>query len=247
VAEGAINSPSFTNLALATGFVKSTAFEILGRSTWGPLGISQTRLVQEAYAEVSLTASNATMRRAASRIERLGGGLLDSVAGLGTPNSGKYTRQFKLSQGITTVDDLIQNANLPTKGRWKASVAIRNVDEVVETSRLAQLSILKRPIVGFGTDAILGVGFQYFEDSYNPYFSWNQRLVRAGVSGAGGAGTALLFVSLACGPEAPACAIALSTLGGISWTYIAQPAIFESIPYLQPPPKNLQPLNQGGN
>ncbi|MFQ5580757.1 MAG: hypothetical protein ACE5FZ_09095 [Nitrospiria bacterium] len=237
-----VNVPGFANLSLATGFVKNVAFETLGRTTWGPFGYAQTRILQEAYTEVSVTASHTAISRSAREIRALGGDLLDPSVGLGRPGSGKYTRVFKLGRGLTTVDDLIREANLPTKGGWRATVVINNFDEVAKTSRFPRLSLLRQPIIGFGADAVLGFAFQYYEDSYNPYLAWYQRLARAGTSGVGGAATAILFVSLVCGPEAPLCAVGMATLGSVTWIYLGQPIIFETIPYFQPPPRRLQPL-----
>jgi hypothetical protein len=255
VAAGVVSNPSFTNFSLATGFVKSAVFETLARSTWGPFGYARTRILRKGYDEISVTASYAAHKRAYAKIKALGGDLLDPSIGLGKSGSGKYTRVFKLGRGLTTIDDLIRNADLPTKGGWKANVVFRNVDELVETSRYARLYWIKNSRLGLATDVVLSAGIQGYEDSYNPYFTPGQRIARATVAGTGGAlsfvagyFTTVGLTSVACGPGAGVCAIAIG--GGIAvtitagaiWSYGIQPVIFENVEALQPPPRNLEPL-----
>jgi hypothetical protein len=237
---------------LATGFLKSSVFETLARTTWGPLGKVSTRILREAYAEISIRASHAAITRAAEEIQHLRGGLLDPGAGLGQAGSGKYTRVFKLGQGLTTVDDLMREANLPTRGGWKAAVTINNVGEVVETTRYARWSWLKNTRLGIATDVLLNAGFQGDEDSYNPYFTPLQRGGRIGFAALGGGISSLAGLgigSLACGPAAGACvagvivAITTSVTVNVIWSYGIQPLIFENIESLQPPPRNLKPLS----
>ena len=207
--------------------------------------------MRKAYTEISVTASHAAISRAARRIEELGGSLLDSSVGLGTPGSDKYTRVFKLGRGLTTADDLILEANLPTKGGWKANVFLRNVDELAETSRYARLSWLSNTKLGAATDVFLSAGFQAYEDSFNPYFTPEQRIARATVAGTGGAlsfaagyFTTIGLASVACGPGAGVCAVAVG--GGIVvgitanavWSYGIQPLIFENVEALQPPSRS---------
>jgi hypothetical protein len=249
VAEAA--APSFTGLSLAASFVKSAAAETLARTTWGPLGYAQTRILREAYAEISVTASNTAMKNAARRIEELGGGLLDPSVGLGKAGSGKYTRVFKLGQGLTTVDDLIRDANLPTTRGWNAILKINNVDEVVKTSRFARLGWLSNAKGNVLFDAALSAGFQWWEDSYNPYLSPIQKGGRSGIVAIGGgvsSGIGLFAGSLACGPGAGICAtgvvVAITTAMIVNafWSYKVQPWIFDKVEPLQPPPRNLKPL-----
>jgi hypothetical protein len=255
VAEGVVSNPSFTNLSLATGFLKSSAFETLARTTWGPFGRISTHILSEAYAEISIRASHAAITRAAEEIQHLGGGLLDPGVGLGQAGSGKYTRVFKLGQGLTNVDDLMREANLPTRGGWKAAVTISNVDEIVSTSRFARLQWLRDTRLGFATDTLLSAGFQGYEDSFNPYFTPGQRAGRVFFAGLGGFGSsvtgyfaAVVSVSAFCGPGAGVCAaavgtgIAVATAINAIWSYGIQPVIFKNVEALQPPPQNLKPL-----
>jgi hypothetical protein len=243
--------PSLTGLSLATSFAKSATFETLARLTWGPFGYARTRILREAYAEVSIKASHAAISRAAKRIEELGGGLLDPSVGLGKAGSGKYTRVFKLGQGATTIDDLIRSADLPAKGGWKAVVSIDDVKAVTKASRYAKLGWLSNARLSIATDVILSGGFQWYEDSYNPYFSAGQRAGRIGIASLGGgisSGIGLLAGSLACGPGVGICAtgavVAVLTAVTVNaiWSYGVQPWIFERIEPLQPPPRNLKPL-----
>jgi hypothetical protein len=251
VGQAVASAPSFTNLSLATSFAKSTTFETLARLTWGPFGYARTRILREAYAEVSIRASHTTINNAAKRIEELGGGLLDPSVGLGKAGSGKYTRVFKLGQGVTTADDLIRSADLPTKGGWKAVVSIDDVKAVTKASRYAKLGWLSNARLGIATDVILSGGFQWYEDSYNPYFDVWQRGGRVGVAAGGSLLSSLAGLgagSLVCGPGAGLCAagvtVAILTAVTVNaiWSYGIQPRIFQNVEFLQPPPRNLKPL-----
>ncbi|MCP4362123.1 MAG: hypothetical protein GY796_29295, partial [Chloroflexi bacterium] len=73
-----------------------------------------------------------------------------------------------------------------------------------------------RSALGFGLDVGIGFGFQYWEDSYNPYLTERQRIGRGTISGLGGAGTASVFIAFACGLSGGLpCTIGAGVAGGI--------------------------------
>ena len=123
-------------------------------------------------------------------------------------------------------------------------------DQVISTSTeeiSPRFALLGSKFWGGVTDGALSFGFQYLEDLQNPYFTTKQRLGRAAVASTGGIlagyfGT-VIGTSLGCGPYAPLCIAGSSLALGAIWGFGLQPMIFEAIPDLQPPPRNLLPLS----
>jgi RHS repeat-associated protein len=100
----------------------------------------------------------------------------------------------------------------------------------------------------FGLDALIGGGFQYLDDLQNPYLREDQRLVRAGISGTGGA-TFAVIATLACiGSEGILCPVVAGSIGGLAWLPFQDTAFslanrFTSrFGYSILPQRNLKPL-----
>jgi len=152
----------------------------------------------------------------------------------------------------TSTDNLIDAANLAKEGRYTAAVGVNQIDEVVSITRSPRLAGLGNIKLGLATDVLLSAGFQYVGDSYNPYFTTQQRFERMGIAGLGGLGSSLAGLgagSLACGSAAGACfagaMVTIVTTVGVNavWSYVAQPFIFQNVERFQPPPRNLIPLD----
>jgi hypothetical protein len=95
--------------------------------------------------------------------------------------------------------------------------------------------------LGFGFDFVIGVGFQFSHDIQNPYLTPQQVVLRAGASGVGGAVVSALAVSAFCGPGAFACAIFAGVGGGMAWSVVVQPLVFQA-GIFQPSERNLEQL-----
>ena len=113
-------------------------------------------------------------------------------------------------------------------------------------SRL-RFAILSKWYVGGVTDFFLSGAFQYAEDLQNPYFRPEQRFARVGIAGLGGFavgfGGTIIGTSLGCGPYSPICIAGSGVVLGAAWAFGLQPMIFDAVPFLQPPPRNLLPVN----
>jgi hypothetical protein len=142
-------------------------------------------------------------------------------------------------------------SEFPTKNGWNLvtnvdEVARETVERTVYTSKtIPRFSILGNPLVGIGTDAVLGGLFQYADDLQNPYFTPSQRVARAGISGIGGAfasfGGGYVAAAYVCG-AVPLCIAAGGVVGGAIWAFGGQPFFFEHVPGLQPQ-RNLAKLS----
>ncbi len=95
--------------------------------------------------------------------------------------------------------------------------------------------------IGFGLDFAIGFAFQFGQDYGNPYLSTGQVVGRSITSGLGGALTSGVAVLVFCGPSAPVCAVAAGVAGGLVWSTIGQPFVYQRIPFLLPSPRNLKP------
>ncbi|MBK7895227.1 MAG: hypothetical protein IPJ90_10185 [Anaerolineaceae bacterium] len=144
---------------------------------------------------------------------------------------------------MQSTGSLVQDA----RGGWQAVTSLDSLEVVYGYRRTARFAVLSNPFVGGTTDFLLAGAFQYVEDLQNPYFRPEQRFARAGVAGIGGVaaglGGTVIGGSLGCGPYAPICIAGSSIVLGTAWAFGVQPIIFEAFPFLQPPPRNLLPLN----
>jgi hypothetical protein len=97
--------------------------------------------------------------------------------------------------------------------------------------------------LGIGLDVAIGFGFQFAEDSRNPYLTSNQVIGRSLISGFGGAATSYYMALFVCGASGGIpCVVIAGTVGGIAWVTLGQPLAFQLIPGLQPSERNLQQL-----
>ena len=262
VAQANDNSFSLTNASLVAGFAKTLAFETIARSTAGAFGrdlINSVRYAGRATIAFQASATSLNANRAA--IEAAGGvfeGSIENTRRLVAGRTRLSNRIFRtdLFRFETTLDEagaltarlrstgsLVQDA----RGGWQAVTSLDSLEVVYGYKRTARYAILSDLTVGLTTDFLLASAFQYAEDLQNPYFRPDQRFARASVAGIGGAFSGAVGVyiggSLGCGPYAPVCIAGSSLVLGTAWAFGVQPMIFEAIPFLQPPPRNLQPLN----
>ncbi len=254
------NSFSLTNGSLVAGFAKTLAFETIARSTTGILGrdiINSVRYAGRATIAFQASATSLNANRAA--IEAVDGVFEGSIentrrlVGGGTRWS-KNVFRTDLFRFETTIDEagvlatkLRSTGSLVQDGGWQAVTSLDSIEVAYGYERAARFAILSKWYVGGVTDFFLSGAFQYAEDLQNPYFRPMQRFARAGVAGGGGflagLGGTVIGNSLGCGPYAPVCIAGSSVVLGAVWALGVQPVIFEAVPFLQPPPRNLQPLN----
>ena len=245
---GVLNSSSHTNIttiSLVTSAAKSSLAETVGRSAWGPLGKTNISIVAEGQTLIHVKASRTALGRAYKAIQNWGGTLVEPSS-LESISANYQLHEAIFGLGITdkTAADLISEAKLPTRGGYKATVGFNAVDELVEISRTPRFPQLTSLKFGLATDVVLGVGFQLYQDSSDPYLSTGQRAGRIGVAGAGGGlsagvgyGTAALFAPLLCGPGAPVCLSAAlvgvvgSSVTSYVWGDYLQPLVFEFLDF----------------
>lgn len=244
-----------TQKALATGFAKSLSFELAADATWGSFGrlvttAFATRSIRPTGAILALKGSASFIERSRGLVEAAGGQIVNTRLRVQGSSIRQATVQFAFDSGDLAADVAVQ---LRRQSRWAQAgdgvgvwSNITYVDNVTTTSnRVARFSWLADTRIGFGTDFGLGFGFQLWEDSYNPYFTPQQRLARAGVSGGGGAITSLLggaAGAIICGSTAPICIAGGGLVGSVAWAYGVQPLVFNNIPFLQAPSRNLKIL-----
>jgi hypothetical protein len=97
--------------------------------------------------------------------------------------------------------------------------------------------------LGFGLDFAIGFGFQFAEDSQNPYLTSNQVIARSIISGGGGAVFSSGAVLLACGASGGIpCVVIAGVGGGLTWAILGQPNVFQWLG-LSPADRNLGALN----
>ena len=151
-----------------------------------------------------------------------------------------------LAARLSATGSLVQE----TRGGWQAVTTLDSLDVAYGYGRTARFAVLSDLAVGLVTDSLLAGAFQYIEDTQNPYFSPGQRFARTGVASFGGflSGLGGTYIGgvLSCGPAAPLCIAGSSLVLGTVWVFGIQPIIFDAIPFLQPLPRNLQPISYGG-
>jgi hypothetical protein len=250
VAQSVLNQPDVTLLSLVAGATKSSAAEILARATVGPFGRAVTTVTGKAQTIVRVTASRTALGRAYKTVQGWDGTLQGS---LGAADGTLQNAIFRLGPTEKTAADLITDAGLPQAGRWTATVKFEALDAVVETTRYPRFPYLNGFKIGLVTDVLLGVGFQLYGDSHDPYLMPPQRVGRIIVAGFGGVasasigfGTASLAGVWLCGPGIAICASAavIGVIGSVvtsyAWNHL-QPSIFESFGFNSE--RNLAPLN----
>jgi hypothetical protein len=229
------------------GATKSSAAEILARATVGPFGRAVTTVTGKAQTIVRVTASRTALGRAYKTVQGWDGTLQGS---LGTADGTLQNAIFRLGPTEKTAADLITEARLPQAGRWTAAVEFEALDAVVETTRYPRLTYLNGLKFGLATDILLGVGFQLYGDSHDPFLTTGQRVGRVGVAALGGGASALggfgvgLAAGALCGPGIIICSPIGAVIGSLSTSYLwnlAQPSIFESFDLNSE--RNLAPLN----
>jgi len=169
IAEATASSLNLTPMALATGAAKSAAFEVLARSTRGFFGRTVTAVVgRNSFIEIN--ASSTALQRSLRVIEAEGGQLIGKI-----PQANRQLHQvrFRMNDGSLTEAILREQANLPTSGRFKASVSF-TTEEVTESVVAARFSNLNGFKLGLATDILLGVGFQLYGDSHDPFLTTGQ-------------------------------------------------------------------------
>lgn len=145
-------------------------------------------------------------------------------------------------------DDIIGRlANaLPSRGTYAARIS-GNVDNVVHLRYGASLQKWTGAVtgVGAGIDFVVGFGFQISNDLNNPYISPNKAFSRAIISGSGGALFSFLGGGLGSALCGPPCTVLGSVVGGLIWSEVVQPVIYNSpiLPF-RPDDRNL--LRLGG-
>jgi len=253
------NSHSLTNASLVAGFAKTVAFETIGRATAGSLGQSVINSVHRTGRSVIAFQASATSLSANRIAIEVAGGVFEGsrnetrrllTSGILSKNKFR-TDLFRFE---TTLDEagaltakLRSTGSLVDSGGWRATTSIDSIGITYGSERVARFSILNKWYVGGVADFTLSSVFQYIEDSQNPYFRPKQRFARAGIAGVGsflaGVGGTAIGSSLGCGPYAPICIASSGVVLGAAWAFGVQPMIFEAVPFLQPPPRNLLPLN----
>ncbi len=249
VFEAEISSASYTNVALATSFVKTLTFETAARST-------RSIVAYSGYASIAFQTSEHSLNVNRAAIEAVGGvfersihnttRLVSDGSRLSKLRFRTDVYQFKvgLHEAENLATQLAATGQLVQKGGWRAMTHVETLG--LTYRRAPRFPLLANTVLGLGTDAILGGVFQYYEDAHNPSFTREQRIARAGIASFGGAASGLAGVyiaSLACGPGVPLCIAGGSLIAGGIWVFGVQPVIFNSVPGLQPPPRNLQPFN----
>ncbi|GAB4415442.1 MAG: hypothetical protein Fur0044_10530 [Anaerolineae bacterium] len=87
-----------------------------------------------------------------------------------------------------------------------------------------------RGVFGVGLDAGIGAGFQLYEDWDNPNLTGYQKACRAGVSGGGSALFAGVAAAIFCGETGGVgCLIIAGIGGGLVWSEVGQPIVFEKL------------------
>ncbi len=103
-------------------------------------------------------------------------------------------------------------------------------------------------VLGIALDVGVNAGFQYLEDVNNPYLTGPQVVGRAGISGLGGAMSAVAVLRIlgfvGC-RSSLVCGITAGVIGSIGWSKI-QPEVFKRIPGLQPAVLDPEPLSRKG-
>jgi hypothetical protein len=266
VAEATASNFSLAVPGLVAGFGKTLTLETVARSSRGFLGreviefLTDLRFSGEAIIVVQASVSSLNTNRAA--IEAVGGVFQESIENT-TRQIAKGNRLskfkfrtdlFKFEVALEEIDALVDRVNsagrLVQKGGHRAITSIFSLglESISRPSskRIPRFPGLSRLRAGFATDAFLGGVFQYIEDTQNPYFTPTQRGGRVLIAsfGSGVAGIAGSYIggALACGPYAPFCIAGASFLTAGAWTFVGQPIVFDLFPALQPPLRNLQPL-----
>jgi hypothetical protein len=254
VLQAEMGSVDFTIAALASGFGKTLAFETAARSTAGFLGRSV--VTYSGHASIAFQASGVSLTENRATIEAAGGVFersLENTTRLIRDGSRLSKFQFRtdiyrfkvgLEQAESLAARLGATGSLVQEGSWRT---VTHVDSLgLEYKRIPRFARLGNLRLGFATDVVIGGVFQYLDDAANPYFSTRQRIGRttiaAGGSGIAGLTGAVIGYSLGCGPYAPFCIAGGTLVVGTIWTFGLQPRIFNAIPGLQPPPRNLQPV-----
>ena len=257
VAQAAANSihPATPHIA---SFATTLTLEMIARSTVGFLGRESTTVRYTGRSIIAIQASTPSLNANRAAIEAAGGvfeGSLENTQRLvanGTRLSkfrfrtDLFSFEVALDEAETLAAKLGLTEGLVQKGPWRALASVDRPIFETAVGRTARFSWLSKYRVGFATDAFLGGLFQHLEDSQNPYFTSKQRGARITIAsfGSGAAGLAGSYIggSLACGPYAPLCIAGGGLVFGIAWGFGIQPMIFENVPGLQPPPRNLQPF-----
>jgi hypothetical protein len=144
---------------------------------------------------------------------------------------------------------------LPRNGRWAARITSQ-LDNVVgqpQYQLYKQLNNWESTITGIGAGIDFAVGFQLHNDWGSPYLTSNQVWGRGIIAGGGSAASGILggaaggaALGALCGPGIVICspigAVLGSVGGGLFWSEVLQPRIFQA-PLLRPEDRNLLPLN----
>jgi hypothetical protein len=248
------NYRNSTFASLAVGFAKTLAFETAARSTVGIFGNTLTSAAYH-YSKsiVQLRGSYSFVERSRGLIEAAGGDLLRTRLRIRSGQEGvaairQATLEFGFDSPSLAADVAVQ---LNRQGGWAQLGHGINVwsevDHVVDSTRVPRYVFLSKWYVAGGADFLLAGVFQYAEDLQNPYFHPEQRFARVGIAGLGGfaagLGGTVIGTSLGCGPYAPICIAGSSVVLGAAWVFGVQPMVFDAVPFLQPPPRDLMPLN----
>jgi hypothetical protein len=166
-----------------------------------------------------------------------------------------YTRRGVVPSANSSLEDLYRTTDeivasledvLPSQGPWSARVASRVTAHTWQiTKSYDELDNWSGKVTyaGAGLDFVIGFGFQWANDYGSPYLSLEQVILRSTIAGGG----SVLFGGLGgaagafCGPAAFICVPLGAVAGGVVWSELFQPLIFQA-PFLQPEDRKLKLL-----
>ncbi len=261
--------PGVAQAAAGSGFnaIPSAISFIYGTTTSIVTHVLEPRLTTQAYAgysTVTITASRNAFR-ANTRLTRAMNSLDTNFS---TPISAGVDdgRAYYESIGLISLaaksqddlyklsDDIIRGlGNALPRGSYTSAKVGGAVTNITKTEFGAPLQKWKGAVTGIGAgiDFAVGFGFQIANDWGNPYLSSNQIGGRAIVAGGGSAISSFLggftggaALGALCGPGVVICspigAVIGAVGGGVLWSEIVQPWIFQAPSFL--PKRNLRPL-----
>ncbi len=222
----------------------------------GKYGHSVTGIHHTGYGLIEVTASNSALtRNFRSLPNSFKKYFNEPVFSFAENGRNFYTRHGLVPSANRSLHELYKATDevvaslqdiLPRHGPWSAKISSQITTHTWQISkRLNQLDNWKSSVtrIGTGLDFAIGFGFQFANDYGSPYLTFEKTVLRSTVAGTGsallgGVGGAIGFL---CGPAVIICTPVGSVVGGLVWSELIQPRIFQ-LSILKPEEKNLQPL-----